>query len=128
MSCVFTKIFDNTPVSFVFADMELWVGAEETLKILRLPSQALNYIPISEKTSLKQLEQCGENNKLFITTLGVGYLVNLFEQVPERVLTFANLFLTDVVMEIKTDRLLCNIIQTENNVLNLLNTNTIEVV
>ncbi|UXX41828.1 pep-2 [Psilogramma increta granulovirus] len=92
---------------------------------------------------------CGNNNfggvltphkqhsKLFITALGVGLLCSRLvnrgcllpydnslshnTQLPERVNAFANIFLTDVVCEIKINCLLCGVSKTEDLVLNLLN-------
>nr|UYX49656.1 hypothetical protein Datr000023 [Darna trima granulovirus] len=134
-SCLFVKNFDNVQVPLILADMTLWVGADESLKILKLPSQSLISLPDTEKTSLKNLESCSENNKLFITALGVGLLSNrlvnrgslnsdvVFNEhyLPERVNAFANIFLTDVLSELRISRLLCGISKIEDDILNILN-------
>nr|AIU37091.1 ORF23 PEP [Cydia pomonella granulovirus]WOZ30291.1 hypothetical protein PPFHPHBJ_00136 [Cydia pomonella granulovirus]WOZ44912.1 hypothetical protein HDNAPKKO_00138 [Cydia pomonella granulovirus]WOZ45048.1 hypothetical protein GGGKFHNK_00136 [Cydia pomonella granulovirus]WOZ45184.1 hypothetical protein BGFFOGFG_00136 [Cydia pomonella granulovirus] len=135
-SCLFTKVFDGIDVPLAFVDMTLWVGAEEALRILKVPTQALFALPDCEKTTLRQLESCTDNNKWFITALGVGLLTsrlvnrgslcndNLIvsdNQLPERANAFANIFLTDVITEIRINCLLCSISKTEDDVLNLLN-------
>lgn len=135
MSCLFTKPFDNVDVPLIFIDMILWVGAEEALKILKLPHQALSSLPQSEKSTLKQLEPCSETCKLFITALGVGLLTSRLvtrgclvndtlsndNRISERANTFANMFLSDVISEIRVCQLLCGISVKEDEILNLLN-------
>ncbi|AKS25363.1 pep-2 [Clostera anastomosis granulovirus B] len=155
---VFTKVFDGIDVPFLFIDMTLWVGAEETLRILKVSNHALASLPSSEKSTLDQLFVCNNSgnvgggsasgcsgavgpykhhSKLFITALGVGLLCSRLvnrgsilpcenslshnNQLPERVNAFANIFLTDVVSEIKMNCLLCGVSKTEDLVLNLLN-------
>nr|ARX71881.1 polyhedron envelope protein 2 [Erinnyis ello granulovirus]ARX72011.1 polyhedron envelope protein 2 [Erinnyis ello granulovirus] len=140
--CVFTKMFDGVEVPLLFTDMTLWVGADETLRILKLSNHTLNSLPSSEKSTLDQLIGCsnGSNtrhSKLFLTALGVGLLCSRLinrgcvlpndnslshnTQLPERVNAFANIFLTDVVCEIKTNCLLCSVSKIEDLVLNLVN-------
>ncbi|QOD39986.1 pep-2 [Matsumuraeses phaseoli granulovirus] len=134
--CVFVKPFDGINVQFIFVDMVLWVGADEALRILKLPTQALFSLPDSEKAPLKKLDTCSDSNKWFVTALGVGLLTtrlvnrgslnndNLISndhQLSERANAFANIFLTDVVTEIRTSRLLCNISKEEDDILTLLN-------
>ncbi|ABC61153.1 PEP [Choristoneura occidentalis granulovirus] len=129
MSCLFTKNFDGVNVPFLFLDMTLWVGADEVLRILKLPTQILFSLPDSEKTTLKQLKPCSDNNKWFITSLGVGLLVSRLinrgydneSLLPERANAFANIFITDIVFEIRVNCLICSISKTEDAVLNLLN-------
>jgi len=148
---VFTKVVDGIDVPLLFIDMTLWVGAEEALRILKLPNHTLASLPLSEKSTLDQLFVCGDGNsscsgtaaapykhhsKLFITALGVGLLCSRLvnrgcllpcdnslshnTQLPERVNAFANIFLTDVVCEIKINCLLCGVSKTEDLILNLL--------
>ncbi|UYE99134.1 MAG: pep-2 [Betabaculovirus sp.] len=147
---VFTKVVDGIDVPLLFIDMTLWVGAEESLRILKLSNHTLASLPPSEKSTLDQLLGCNGNNnytdavapyknqsKLFITALGVGLLCSRLvnrgcllpcdnslshnNQLPERVNAFANIFLTDVVCEIKINCLLCGTSKTEDLILNLLN-------
>ncbi|APO13907.1 PEP-2 [Plodia interpunctella granulovirus] len=135
MSVVIRK-FDGIDVPLFFIDMILWVGADEALKILRLPSHALFSLPDSEKNTLNHLVSCSDNRKCFITALGVGLLCsrlvnrgsvidNLLcndNQLPERANAFANIFLTDFIYEIRQENLLCSISKTEDTILTLLNT------
>nr|AUF82043.1 hypothetical protein [Cryptophlebia leucotreta granulovirus] len=138
-SCLFTKVFDNVNVPLVFVDMTLWVGAEEALRILKIPYQAIFNLPDCEKTTLKQLENCSENNKCFITALGIALLTSRLinrgslcddnvivndNHLPERANAFANIFLTDVITELRINRILCNISKIENDILNLLSDQT----
>ncbi|AKN80707.1 polyhedron envelope protein 2 [Diatraea saccharalis granulovirus] len=136
-SCLFTKSFDCVEVPLVFVDMVLWVGADEALRILKLSPHTLSSLPNSEKTTLKQLEPCAENNnKCFITALGVGLLTNRLinrgcltndnnitndNYLPERANAFANIFLTDIISEIRILQILCGINKTEDEILTLLN-------
>lgn len=48
-SCLFCKPFDGINVPLMFVDMTLWVGADETLRILKLSSQTLSCLPDCEK-------------------------------------------------------------------------------
>lgn len=128
-SCPFTLTFDGVCVSLIFSDMILWVGADEALKILCLSNSTLHCLPESERATLHQLDPCSDNKKCYITALGVGLLVcrliyskgcdaNLL---PERANAFANIFLTDVISDIKTSRLICGISKKEDEILTLLN-------
>jgi hypothetical protein len=128
-SCPFTLTFDGICVPLVFNDMILWVGADEALKILRLSHHVLHSLPDCEKTTLNRLDPCYNNKKCYISALGVGLLVYRlvyskgcdFNLLPERANAFANIFLTDVISDIKTGRLMCAISKKENDILNLLN-------
>lgn len=134
-SCPFVRPFDGIDVSLILEDMTLWVGADETLKILRLPSHALHSLPECERTTLRRLQPCVESNKIYVTLLGVGILISRLVNrgcvvndcatneynLPERANAFGNIFLTDVVSEIRIARLLCSISAREDDVLNLLN-------
>ncbi|AAS82718.1 ORF20 [Agrotis segetum granulovirus] len=134
-SCPFTLNFDGVCVPLIFNDMILWVGADEVLKILRLSHNLLHCLPECEKTTLRHLDPCCDSNKCYITALGVGLLVckhvhrgSLIKDaitndnsLPDKINAFANIFLTDVVCDIKTDRLLCSISKKENDILAILN-------
>lgn len=133
-SCPFCLNFDGVNVSLIFNDMILWVGADEALKILKLPFNALHCLPDCEKACLSQIVSCNDNKKLYITALGVGILVSRLvsrgslvkdcitndNNLPERANAFANIFLTEVISEIKISRLLCGINKIENDILNIL--------
>jgi Baculovirus polyhedron envelope protein, PEP, N terminus len=134
-SCPFIKQFDGVGVPLIFNDMVLWVGADEALKILKISSHALHTIPESEKASLSKLQPCSaENNKLYLTALGVAALVlrqvsrgcavndciTNDQSLPERANAFANIFLTDVIAEIRIGRLMCAISKKEDEIINLL--------
>ncbi|AJK91678.1 pep2 [Spodoptera frugiperda granulovirus] len=133
----FVKNFDNIPVPLLFNDMMLWVGADEALKILHLNAQALAALPESEKRHLKHLCECTDSNKLYITALGVallasrlltrGCVVDNFasheHSIPQCVDAFANIFLTDVLCDLRRDGLLCCISRKESEVINLLDSN-----
>nr|QBH65856.1 hypothetical protein PhopGVgp021 [Phthorimaea operculella granulovirus]QBH66116.1 hypothetical protein PhopGVgp021 [Phthorimaea operculella granulovirus]QBH66246.1 hypothetical protein PhopGVgp021 [Phthorimaea operculella granulovirus]QBH66376.1 hypothetical protein PhopGVgp021 [Phthorimaea operculella granulovirus]QBH66506.1 hypothetical protein PhopGVgp021 [Phthorimaea operculella granulovirus] len=135
MSCPFTRIFDETEVPLVFTDMVLWVGADEVLRILKLSPHSLYSLPDSERTTLKLLIANSDSNKIFITALGVGLLASRLStrgsvcdntvsnaySLPERANAFANIFLTDVIVELRIEKYLCNIIKKENEILELLN-------
>ncbi|AKR17490.1 PEP-2 [Mocis latipes granulovirus] len=130
----FVKNFDDVPVSLVFNDMMLWVGADETLKILHMSPQALLCLPESEKCCLKNLCECTDSNKLYVTALGVGLLASRLitrgcvvdnlathePSIPQRVDAFANIFLTDVLCDLRRDGLLCCISRKESEIINLL--------
>lgn len=134
-SCLFYKTFDGVSVPFVFNDMVLWLGMDEVSKILRIPSHSATCLPDSERTILKQLQPCSDSNKVFITALGVGLLASRFlsrgcvindsisndSHLPENVNAFANIFLTDVVIEMRQESLLNSINCKANNILNILN-------
>ncbi|ACZ63508.1 PEP2 [Pieris rapae granulovirus Wuhan] len=132
-SCLFCKPFDGINVPLMFVDMTLWVGADETLRILKLSSQTLSCLPDCEKTIQTQLDPCCDSKKCFITALGVGLLCNwlinrgclkdnmVSNDLPECANAFANIFLTDIIQEIRTSRLLCSISKKEDAILDLLN-------
>lgn len=134
-ACPFNLNFDGVNVSLAFDDMYLWVGADEALKILRLPHSALQCLPECEKTLLRHIIPCCDNNKCYITALGVGLLacklvtrgslvkdcITNENNLPERANAFANIFLTEVVSDLKVKRLLCGINKKENDILNILN-------
>lgn len=139
-SSVFTKPFDGVDVPLVFVDMVLWVGAEEALRILRLSPHILSSLCDSEKKILKHLEPCSDDHKLFITALGVGLIANKLvnrgcidgdnnisgeNHLPERVNAFANIFLTDVISELRISCLLCGISKKEDAILDLLNVSAV---
>ncbi|AOW41355.1 pep [Trichoplusia ni granulovirus LBIV-12] len=133
----FVKNFDDIPVPLLFNDMMLWVGADETLKIFHLSPQALLCLPECEKRFLKNLCECTDSNKLYITALGVGLLAcrlitrgcvvdNLAthdHSIPQRADAFANIFLTDVLCDLRRDSLLCCISCKESEIINLLDSN-----
>ncbi|AQQ80286.1 PEP-2 [Betabaculovirus altermyunipunctae] len=132
----FVKYFDDIPVPLLFNDMMLWVGADETLKILHLSPQALVALPESEKRHLKHLCECTDSNKLYVTALGVALLAcrlitrgcvvdnsaSYDYTIPQCVDAFANIFLTDVLCELRRDGLLCCISRKETEIINLLDT------
>ncbi|AEB00324.1 pep-2 [Clostera anachoreta granulovirus] len=134
-SCLFSKTFDGVNVPLLQTDMVLWVGADEVLRILKLSPHYLQSLPESEKSTLKNLESCSDSTKLFITALGVGLLssrlvnrgsvihdvVTNDNHLPERVNAFANIFLTDVIIESRQSNLLCGISKKQDAVLDLLN-------
>lgn len=134
-SCLFSKTFDGVNVPLLQTDMVLWVGADELLRILKLSPHYLQSLPESEKSTLKNLESCSDSTKLFITALGVGLLssrlvnrgsvihdvVTNDNHLPERVNAFANIFLTDVIIESRQSNLLCGISKKQDAVLDLLN-------
>ncbi|AGQ20296.1 pep-2 [Clostera anastomosis granulovirus A] len=134
-SCLFSKTFDGVNVPLLQTDMVLWVGADEVLRILKLSPHYLQSLPESEKSTLKNLESCSDSTKLFITALGVGLLssrlvnrgavihdvVTNDNHLPERVNAFANIFLTDVIVESRQSNLLCGISKKQDAVLDLLN-------
>lgn len=131
----FTKIFDDILIHFAFVDLELWVGAEEVLKILRLPQHALRWLPDSEKRPLRCIDGCAptteSSNRLYVTALGVGLLVSRLVTrgcvidniasnemfVPHRIDAFANVFLSEVVSELRRTRYLVTMSQQEDEIL-----------
>ncbi|AMF83770.1 pep-2 [Cnaphalocrocis medinalis granulovirus] len=146
--CLFVKTFDDVNVPMVYTDeMILWVGVDEVLRILKLSPQNLLAVPNSEKTTLGQLVQPNDSNctrygptKSMITSLGVAILVarlynknvfnldnnncinnNQHHHLSDYVDAFANVFLTDVIVDLRIDRFLCNISTKEDAILNLLN-------
>ncbi|AER41447.1 polyhedron envelope protein [Epinotia aporema granulovirus] len=135
---LFYKTFDGVSVPFIFNDMVLWVGMDEVSKILRVPTHSATSLPDNERTILKQLQPCSDSNKVFITSLGVGLLasrslsrgcvindcVTNDSHLPEHINAFANIFLTDVVIEMRQEGLLCSINSKANDILNILNSNT----
>ena len=130
----FVKNFDDIPVPLLFNDMMLWVGVDETLKILHLSPQALLCLPESEKRFLKNLCECTDSNKLYVTALGVGLLASRLitrgcvvdnlatndHSLPQRADAFANIFLTDVLCDLRRDGLLCCVSRKESEIINLL--------
>ncbi|AAG27321.1 PxORF23 peptide [Plutella xylostella granulovirus] len=125
MSCPFYKSFNGVNVPLIFNDYILWVGADEVLKILNLPCYTLKCIPNNEKTLVRDLLRCSDGKKIYITALGVVMLANQIKWcdnlLPDVVNGFANIFLTDVIEELRVENLLCNISTKENAILALLN-------
>lgn len=133
----FVKNFDDTPVPLIFNDMMLWVGADEALKILHLKQNALAFLPDCEKRHMKYLCECTDSNKLYITALGVAILASRLitrgcvinnhashdHSIPQYVDAFANIFLTDVLCDLRRDGLLCCISRKESEIIGLLDSN-----
>ncbi|ABQ51961.1 pep [Spodoptera litura granulovirus] len=130
----FVKTFDGIDVSFVFNDMELWVAADDVLKILHLPHNALSCIPECERATLQDLCPCSDGCAVYITALAVGILtaklvtrgciidnsISPEYHIPPKADAFANIFLTDVIYELREEGLLKCISCKETEVLNIL--------